>query len=707
MRKHLPALVVVLCTIIAFLIALPPGSYDVEMTVSADDPLAERSMQGFSPIQSNDYGIYRWSLPDGLLVSPYRRSQPRILDVSMASPRPPHAPPAEAQVVVETWHSQPFIIASEWRHHRILIPHIEPESFHKIQLNVRGFTPGVHDTRRLGAAVSSFTLTYQDRPAWYLHWHGFTLPQHLLLLLIPVFAYVLTARVTTRLAPVLGGVALGLAATAIAMPLQSVPVVPSSWALLLAMVLILADPLLARTSSRYHHNRPAWLLFATMLIGFILIVKFSPLPPGMTLTNGDEPHYLLTTHSLAHDHDVNIVNNYDQEDYTDFYHLNLKAQRHLNVYKDRIILHHLMIGLPMLIMPAYAIAGIYGVFTFLNVLMALAMVALYKTMASYHPGSRKIVLAIILVLALTYPVAAYSFQVFPETLAFVCVSVALALILSLSASRVPLHAFSTGCLLGILPHLNFKMALLSATLFAFLLWKGRYHLRTVLAWSLGPILVFAGLFFAWLYAQYGELSPDILNALPGFARYKQESSLIQGTLGLWFDQKFGLFFNAPLYLMALPGWLMLWRARERRDEAIFFFIIYASYHLMHGSYVNWSSGASPLPRYIIPVLPLLIICTVYATVEYWRRAQWVQPVVLGCLSIWMTVLILNNRLLMYEFSGTDNTFFQQFDATTIMALLPPLRYGTPAEAYPRLGLVLLVVVLFWYSAGVLNRALQR
>lgn len=702
-------LLLLLCTLGAMLIGISFAHPTIDLAV--DMPTTTHYMTGFYAPEQNGEDTFRWSRENPRFMLKGFLPGATLLEIRMTSPRPPTEPQAETYLAHTSWRSDTFIVDGTWRRYQVLVP-LADDDEHIVQLKTVRFAPGAQDNRSsIGVAVSHLRVTQLPVGNWHNWFNAFGASPIAFLLLAPLFLYTTMKRTISlytrtphlsrmqTIIPFLSfTVLLIIVACAAAFPAQSVNLLPTSWFLPYAMLMILALPTLIQLP-RMKTYQPAWSLWVILLTIYIGITLFLPLPKGMTMTNGDEPHYLITAHSIYHDHDVSLVNNYHNKDYYSFYN-RAELGRHLMQYKDRLILHHTMLGVPILIMPAYALGGLVGVRIFLNLLMATAIVHLYR--ASHVYASKTTSFICVLLLGITYPILIYSHQIYPEAIAFVLVAFLLAQILAPSDSHVQVQTLAIGCALGIMPHLNYKMVPLSVGLYAFFLWKQRKHIAHALQWSMGPILLFTFLFFFWFYVLFGELSPDILNHL--FARGfpdAEEHSLLQGTLGLLFDQKFGLFFNAPLYLLAFFGLWTLWRTPLTRSDAFFITITYASYHILHASYVNWSSGGSPTPRYLVPILPILVIATVRGVATCWQHKQWVQLLILGMLQIWITLLIGNNRLLL--FGSSDNIFFAQFNADTIITLLPSLRHGTPSEAYPRLALLIGVLLIWWYISSWGNR----
>ncbi|MBX6313049.1 MAG: hypothetical protein IRY99_09070 [Isosphaeraceae bacterium] len=68
----------------------------------------------------------------------------------------------------------------------------------------------------------------------------------------------------------------------------------------------------------------------------------------------------------------------------------------------------------------------------------------------------------------------------------------------------------------------------------------------------------------------------------------------------------GLFFYAPIVLLALPGWIVLAR-RRRWGEALVSLAICLAVFLVNLSYPHWTGGWSTGPRLLVPLLPFAML----------------------------------------------------------------------------------------------------
>jgi hypothetical protein len=76
----------------------------------------------------------------------------------------------------------------------------------------------------------------------------------------------------------------------------------------------------------------------------------------------------------------------------------------------------------------------------------------------------------------------------------------------------------------------------------------------------------------------------------------------------------------PVFWLALPGWVLLWR-RGFRSEAVLILVMTAAYltfNVCYGrSVVDWGGGASLGPRHLTPLLPFLGIAVAFAAARWW------------------------------------------------------------------------------------------
>jgi hypothetical protein len=449
-----------------------------------------------------------------------------------------------------------------------------------------------------------------------------------------------------------------------------------------------------------------WVVFGISLTVYVLVAVFLPFPAGMAITNGDEPHYLLSAYSLYYDRDLELINNYENGDYRTFYDGGL-LQPHMALYKGRLVPLRPLLGMPLLILPAYIAGGRVAVLVFLNVLVAGAMARLYQVAQRY--ASSAVALGVVLFLGLTYPLIIYSHQIYPETPVFVIVTCVLAQILVPSQTDYRKSALLVGLLLGVLLQFHYKFAVLMSTLLLFFLWRNRAHWWSALRWSMAPIMVSALALGVWMNAIYHEISLDIFRVTAA----RGMGAGLAGILGLLFDQEHGLIFFAPIYVMSAAGAWSLWRDPVTRQDATFLTLIYLGNHLVVGTYWDWVGGASPVPRYLVPGLPVLGIFVARAVGVYWKQRRRLQPVVLGLASVAITGLILYERRFMFATGEGSNVFLRNFSrmsppaSALLIRAFPSFWTAKGPGVYVQLAALLVVLFAFWLLCDRANRLLFR
>ncbi len=85
----------------------------------------------------------------------------------------------------------------------------------------------------------------------------------------------------------------------------------------------------------------------------------------------------------------------------------------------------------------------------------------------------------------------------------------------------------------------------------------------------------------------------------------------------------GIFFLSPVLLLAIPGFVLLWRRASWRAETLLWLGIVCGYGLFSVSYFAWDGGYSMGPRQFLPALPFLMLPigeVVRAVYHHWWRA---------------------------------------------------------------------------------------
>jgi len=314
---------------------------------------------------------------------------------------------------------------------------------------------------------------------------------------------------------------------------------------------------------------------------------------------GDEPHYLVISHSLLVDHDVQIENNHTARHYADF-SPGILPPHFLRRGANGAIYSIHAPGLPALLLPFYAAGGQWGALVFMVLAAALAARAVFDLAERLTSPT----VAAVTWAAVTFsiPFGLQSGLVFPEIPA--------ALVMAWSAqwlwARVPDRAAPwvwRGAALGLLPWLHTKFALLTVAVAVWMAIKIRWRPGLAAAFLL-PIAGSAAGWLLFFYLVYGTPNPTVVYGYAQGAGLAL-SNVPRGLLGLFLDQEYGLLVYSPVYALAVAGaWTMV-RRRDLRWPAVALVTTIAAFVAATTQYYMWWGGTSVPARFLVPVLPLV------------------------------------------------------------------------------------------------------
>src|SRR5256714_5054509 len=283
---------------------------------------------------------------------------------------------------------------------------------------------------------------------------------------------------------------------------------------------------------------------------------------GEPQSAGAEPHYLLTAKSHVEDGDVALTDDYRAREYRDFHRGTLRPQGLLT--RGRLDEPH-GVGFPVLIAPAFAIAGAKGVEVFLAAVAALAVLLAYRLALRAVPDPWALGAA--LAVGLSPPLLAYSTAVYPElaAAALLCGAALLALRAAQRASRR--DAYGSCALVAALPWLEPKYLVPGAVIAIYTFRKMRQARRPLLAVTALELIGFSAALYVGisegLYgggtahstALAGESGIDVAfpDAFVG-RTYRVVALLI--------DRDYGVVRWAPVLALAAVGAVVLWRERR-------------------------------------------------------------------------------------------------------------------------------------------------
>lgn len=340
-----------------------------------------------------------------------------------------------------------------------------------------------------------------------------------------------------------------------------------------------------------------------------------------TTFSGDEPNYLMTTHSLLKDGDINLANNYAQQDYFSFYSREENPRLRLGIYgrygkkgPDTIYPINLP-GVSALMLPFYWLSQLFTGrwLTFLikgslSVWAALLGLQVYLYSRDVW-GKERLSLALWGLYSFTAPVFFYAAHLYPEV-PIALFSLAIFRKVTCRARLTGRSYLFLGFLLGAFPWFGLKFNLI----FWPLLLVSVYHIlktqktgKNILLFLAPPVFSMA-LFYYFLYYLYGTFSP--LSVYEGVITPDQIQAFKEAALGIpllarvdtfldyFLDQRDGLLLYSPLYLFAFLGLVEVFR-RARRDFWAFLFISLP--FILNYAFFTHRQGHSPQARVLVPI----------------------------------------------------------------------------------------------------------
>ena len=360
-------------------------------------------------------------------------------------------------------------------------------------------------------------------------------------------------------------------------------------------------------------HRPP-LVFLLLPFGFYLALI--PWSIQERAPDGDEPWFLLTTHSIAHDFDLDLANNYRDQHSLAFMPRAIEPQPGDPETSDGTIRSRHGAVLQALMAPAYRLGGRAGAMVVIAALAALGAWLLLD-LTAFSPDARAR-LAAYATFSFAAPFLIYSQQIWAEVAAVLLAIAAFRWIDRLTAGprRESLEAFRANWItwlmlagaLALLPAIKLRLALVSAAIALVCLLRLGPALRNRGAVLLATVLAPAGALVLWLNrATFGTVLG--MHSWGELEVYRQPvSQLALGLNGLFFDLAYGLVACAPIWLLLFPGAV----ASFKRNRRLLFEValIAVPTLLLVASRREWYGGWSPPFRYGLVVLPFLALLLV-------------------------------------------------------------------------------------------------
>jgi len=340
------------------------------------------------------------------------------------------------------------------------------------------------------------------------------------------------------------------------------------------------------------------LFFVTALV--YVLMRFLP--------SGDEPHYLVISQTILKYHSLDVMRDYTNGDYRVFYPISLNTQVTLNARGEVLAMHD--IGAPILWLLPFWLLGRLGAVLFIAVISVLIVVNIYKFLRTMGIGERYAFL-VSLAYGIASPVYLYAHLTFVEPIgAFISIYVFRKVFQK--EVRIP-DLVIASTLLGILPWIHIRFAIIEIPLFFLLLYRvyrdNKFtRIRPYLLYLVPVVALFLLLEF-YDYTIWGTLNPGIdqinNNSIP-LAR-----NPLSGMVGIFFDQEYGILLTFPLFLFLLVG-VILTVKRRFAFYTLAVLAVSLPYILAFTTLRHWSGGWCPPARFLMTLLPLASFYVAYA-----------------------------------------------------------------------------------------------
>ncbi len=425
----------------------------------------------------------------------------------------------------------------------------------------------------------------------------------------------------------------------------------------------------ANTFSKMPLKKKLVLLFLTSILvynaGSLMIIS-----QDITFS-GDEPHYLMISHSLLYDGDINLANNYENRDYKKYMPPETQLVRHIAPGTQGKYSFHSP-GFSILMLPFYALASLFkGKLLLIILRFSISLIGAFLGIQIFlyarHAWNKENLAVILWALfCFTSPIFFYSFHLYPELL-ITLLSFYVFRILNHRASFSRSHMLGIGLILSTFIWFHsIKYVIIAGTLILYGLWvflKKHKVKWNVLAFLVFPlILVLLHLYFQ--YTLYGSLSPSAIStkgqlSSQGFLafirtvfvdipfRYRWET-----LAGYFLDQKDGFLLYSPIYFFAFLGMIEMFKRKRQELYAILF--ILAPY-ILFSAFMTQRTGYAPQARPVVAVTWGFGIMLGYFLAYNAKKIFSVLFSAAVFVSFVFTYLLLKNPLALYQVTTYGET----------------------------------------------------
>lgn len=419
-------------------------------------------------------------------------------------------------------------------------------------------------------------------------------------------------------------------------------------------------------------RRRLFVLFITGFLVYNLCAAFL-VSRGATFS-GDEPYYLLTTHSLYQDQDINVWNNYARKDYFSFYEKGENPNLELGMYAregrkgDKAVYPINLSGISFLMLPHYWLAQqVSGPLRTILLKGSLSLWAVLLGLQLYlfcleRWGRDRLSLRLWALYSFTAPVLFYAVHLYPEIpIAFF--SLYIYRKVRLGKNLTPVHILFLGCVPGLFLWFGLKYNMIFFPLVLvglYSLWKEQRAGWKSLLFLAGPGLSLV-LFYIYIFTLYGSFYPfSIYEGVMTPEKITAFKEMIVGIPVLlridtffdyFLDQRDGLLLYAPFYLFGFLGMIEAFR-KARKDFWILLFI--SAPFILNYAFFSHRQGHCPQGRIIAPISWVAAVFIGYFLVYNSKKIYARFFVWLSAASVAVVFVLLRNPSFLYQPTTHDH-----------------------------------------------------
>lgn len=391
---------------------------------------------------------------------------------------------------------------------------------------------------------------------------------------------------------------------------------------------------------------------------------------GVTVS-GDEPHYLLITHSLVKDGDFELGNNYSRRDYTAFMPDETRIDPHLAPGAEGKYSFHSP-GTSILMLPFYGLGSLFNkniLVWFVRLGMSLfgALLGIQVYLFALEEWkNEKTALLLWFIFSFTTPVLFYSIHIYPEIVAAL-LSLYVFRKVRFSASFHPVTLILLGAALSVMVWFHaLKYLFIMGPLFLYSLWvlfkKHRIGWRA--AYFLGASAAVFSVYFFFQVSLYGSFSltsvswrgvissresmeylKTLLTGIP--FRYRWES-----LAGYFLDQRDGLLLYAPVYFFSFLGAVEM---IKRKCGSFFLLLFITAPYVLNSAFLTQRTGYAPQARPLTAVSWGLAVLLGYFLAYSGKKIFRVLFSLAAGASLGVSLLLLKVPLALYQLTTVGET----------------------------------------------------